>query len=135
MVKRRFKSFTGGRNIDDYEPLEFDLEDETFVCKPAVQGAVLLEFVAAADSDSGGKSAQALYDFFKECMDEVEYRRFDEYLKNPKMIFDFEVLGDIAGFLVEEYTTRPTQPSKSSSDGPSSSGRMSTGRESLQESD
>lgn len=133
MVKRRFKSFSGGRNVDDYEPLEFDLEDESFVCKPAVQGAVLLEFVAAADSDSGGRSAQALYDFFKECMDEAEYRRFDDYLKNPKMIFDFEVLGDIAGWLVEEYTTRPTQPSKSSSGGPSSSGRTSTERDSSED--
>lgn len=131
MTKRRFRSFSGGRKVVDFEPLEFDLEGESFIAKPAIQGAVLLEFVAAADSDSGGKSAQALYDFFKSVMEPEEYKRFDEYLKNPDMIFDFQVLGDIAGWLVEEYTARPTEQPRSSDDGPSSSGRTSTGRDSF----
>lgn len=125
MTTRR-KSFKSGTKISDFEPVEFELNDQTFTCTPAVQGAVLLEFVAAADSESGGAAAGAIYSFFKDVMTEAEYARFRDYLNNPDLIFDMEAIGEIAGWLVEEYTSRPTKAPVSSSVGELSSGPMST---------
>lgn len=125
-MTQRQKSFRGGKAISDFEPIEFDLEGRKFQCKPAVQGAVLLEFVAQADGDSGGAAAGAIYGFFESCMPADQYKAFMELLNDPDLIFDMEVIGEIAGWLVEQYTARPTQPSSSSAPGLSIAGPGST---------
>lgn len=125
-MSNRRKSFRGGKSIDEFEPVEFDLNDQTFKCKPALQGAVLLEFVSKADSDSGGQAAGAMYSFFQDCMEESEYERFYEYLNRPDLIIDMTTIGEIASWLVEEYTARPTTQSGPSGTGPSSAGPTST---------
>lgn len=125
MTTRR-KTFRGGKNIADFEPIEFELNDQKFHCKPALQGAVLLEFVARADSDDGGAAAGALYSFFEDVMEPPEYLRFRDYLRNDEVIIEMDTIGDIAAWLIEEYTARPTQLSGSSDAGPSSSGPTST---------
>jgi hypothetical protein len=128
MSNTRRRTFKSSRKLADYDPLEFEINDQTFKCKPALQGAVLLEFVAKADSEEGGAAAGAMYDFFGDVMDELEYKRFRNYLKNPDIIIEMETIGEIAAWLVEEYTARPTEPSSSSDDGPSNSGPTSTDR-------
>lgn len=125
-MSNRRKSFKGGKSITEYEPVEFELNDQTFHCRPALQGAVLLEFVARADSESGGAQAGALYDFFKDCMEEAEYERFRAYLNQPDLIIEMTTIGEIASWLVEEYTARPTLRSENSGSGPSSAGPTST---------
>jgi hypothetical protein len=122
----RKKTFRGGKHISEFEPIEFELNDQKFACKPAIQGATLLEFVAKADSDSGGAAAAALYGFFEDTMEEAEYARFMEYLNAPEYIIEMETIGEIASWLVEQYTARPTQPSAPSATGPSSAGSTST---------
>jgi len=122
----RKKSFRGGRAIAEFDPIEFELNDQTFSCKPALQGAVLLEFVSKADSENGGAAAGALYSFFEDAMEPNEYVRFMDYLKSPDVIIDMETIGDIAGWLVEQYTARPTQGPALSATGPSSPGTTST---------
>ncbi len=125
-MSNRRKSFKGGKALSDFEPIEFDLNDQTFKCRPALQGATLLEFVAKADGESGGAAAGALYGFFQDAMEEEEYTRFRNYLNSPDLIIEMETIGEIASWLVEEYTARPTQPSGSSDTGQSSSGPTST---------
>lgn len=125
MTTRR-KTFKAGTKMKDFSPVEFELNDETFHCVSAIQGAVLLEFVARADGDSGGAAANALYGFFEDVMDESEYKRFREYLKNPDLIIDLETIGEIAAWLVEEYSARPTVEPASSPNGRSTSGQRST---------
>lgn len=125
MTTRR-KTFRGGKKIEEFEPIEFELNEQTFRCKPALQGAVLLEFVSRADSNDGAAAAGALYSFFEDVMETDEYARFREYLRNPDVIIEMDTIGDIAAWLIEEYTARPTQPSESSASGPSSSGPTST---------
>jgi len=122
----RRKSFKGGKAVSEYEPVEFDLNDQTFKCKPALQGAVLLEFVAKVDGDSGGAAANALYGFFKDAMEEDEYQRFRDYLKQPDLIIEMSTIGEIASWLVEEYTNRPTEGSELSDTGQPSPGPTST---------
>ena len=125
-MSNRRKSFRGGKAITEFEPVEFDLNDQTFVCKRALQGAVLLEFVSNADSESGGAQAAALYGFFSDCMEPEEYERFRNYLNQPDLIIEMSTIGEIASWLVEEYTARPTQPSESSDTGQPSPGPTST---------
>lgn len=124
-MSNRRKSFKGGKSITEFEPIEFELNDQTFVCKPALQGAVLLEFVSNADSESGGAQAGALYKFFQDCMEPAEYERFQAYLNQPNLIIEMTTIGEIASWLIEEYTARPTQPSESSAPGPSNVGHTS----------
>lgn len=127
MTTRR-KTFRGGKRLEEFEPVEFELNDQTFKCKPAIQGAVLLEFVAKADSGEGAAAATALYDFFSDVMDDEEYKRFRAYLKNTEIIIEMDTIGEIAAWLVEEYTARPTEPSENSDGGQSSSGPTSMDR-------
>lgn len=122
----RHKDFSGGLTLDDFEPLSFSLNKQTFHCKPAIQGSVLLEFVARADSDNGGQAAGALYKFFEDCMDAAEYERFIAVLNDPNVIIGMDLIGEIAGYLVEEYVARPTQQPESSVPGQTTSGPMST---------
>lgn len=121
----RHKDFSGGTKISEFEPLTFSLNGQKFEAVPAIQGSTLLEFVASADGESGGAAATALYKFFEDVMEPDQYQRFQAVLKDPEVIIDMELIGEIAGWLVEEYTSRPTKRPESSSDGPLISGQPS----------
>ncbi len=112
--KKRHNSFEVV-NIDDAEPLDFDLGGETFVCYPEVQGKTILDVMKAAaegDEDTRGvMMAVSVLDFFKKVMPPEEYERFEKLMEDPKRIVRMEVLSEIMSWLIEEYTDRPTQPS------------------------
>lgn len=113
----RHKDFGSGASTKGLEPITFTLDEETFTCLPAVQGLVILRFVADADSDDGGRAASAIYEFFKSAMPAEEYKRFEAQITSPDRIYDLEKLTEIAGWLTEQYTARPTRPSESSEAG------------------
>lgn len=121
----RFKKFTGGRDISEFEPLEFELNGVVFRAKPAIQGAVLLAFVRDASSEDGGDSAGALYNFLESALEAKEYERFDALLNDDKIIIDIEVIGEIVSWLVSEYSDRPTEQPEDSLNGRQTSGTTS----------
>lgn len=111
MTQTKRKSFKG------YIPengIEFTLESadgertKTIICRPALPGTVLMEVVAILGG-SGGDMAGAMGKFFFASMDEVNYKAFREFTDEPTNGISVEVLGDIAAYLVEEYTARPTE--------------------------
>lgn len=112
-TKSRSRDFGNTKRMSDFEPLDFALNGENFTCQPAIQGSTLLEFVAEADSQDGGKAASALYGFFKKAIVPEDYVRFEAMLKSEDTIVDLNLLGDIAAWLVEEYTARPTSEPQS----------------------
>lgn len=122
----RFKKFGNGTKLSDYEPLNFEVGGQVFECKPAIQGSVLLEFVRDADSDSGGDSARALYNFLESSMTPEEYKKLQDVLRDPEIIISIELIGEIVSWLVEEYSARPTTRPEDSSTGQSTSGITST---------
>lgn len=130
----RHKTFAGGTSISEFEPINFTLNGEEFNCHPAIPGAVLLEFVKDADSGTGD-SAKALYNFLASSMPEEEYEKLQKTLKNPKVIIEIETIGEIVTWLVEEYSSRPTQRPENSSNGDSNSGPTSTEEQSSQVAD
>ena len=126
-VKGRFKDFGQTQALDDYDPLGFALNGQQFACKPAMAGAILLDFVRRADSESGGSAADAIVDFLEDSIaDDSERTQFITMIRDPDVIVEVETLGEIAGWLIEQYTTRPTKPRSRSSNGRSSIGRGST---------
>lgn len=123
----RFKQFRGGRKIEEFEPVMFELNDETFKCYSAIPGAVLLEFVRDATDEENGNSASALYNFLESAMPDAEYKRLQELLKKPDVIIDIEMIGEIVSWLVEEFSDRPTQQPEDSQNGQLTSGPVSMG--------
>jgi hypothetical protein len=112
--KKRHKSFKV-INIEESEPLDFDLGSETFLCYPEVQGKTILDIMRVAaegDEDTRGVlMAVSVIDFFKKVMPPEEYERFEKLMEDPKQIIPMDTLSEIMSWLIEEYTDRPTQPS------------------------
>ena len=102
----RFKDFGSGGSVS-YEPLSFKLYDEEFHCHPAVQGKVLLDM--AANSSSDGAAGKVINDFFAQALLPESFDRFNALVNDTKKIVPVETLGEIVGWLVEEYSNRPTQ--------------------------
>lgn len=117
----RHKSFASENPYAEAEPVTFDLYGETFTCKAAIQGRTLLQFGKETQDDPN----LAVLRFFETVMDPEDFSRFEEILDSEDKIVDAHMLGEIAGFLVGEYSTRPTVPSSSSSTGPAATGRTS----------
>jgi hypothetical protein len=108
---RRFKDF--GKGVDVvYEPLSFKLYGEEFNCRPALQGKVLLDM--ASNSSLDGNAGKVINDFFSQALLPESFEKFDALVNDPEKIVPVETLGEIVGWLVEEYSSRPTQePSRS----------------------
>lgn len=121
----RFKDFGGSDDVP-LEPLGFSLYGEQFDCYPSIQGGVLLKFVADGDSDDGGRAAEALLHIFERVLLPESYARFKALIDDPTRIVTIEKLGEIAVWLIEVYTKRPTTRPELSSSGESISGLTST---------
>lgn len=114
---KRHKSF-GVKNIEELEPITFDLGEETFTCHAAIQGKVILDIMKlAAEGDEetrGVMMAISVLDFFEKVMPEEEYERLGKLMEDPKQIVELDVLSEIMSWLIEEYSGRPTEPSSES---------------------
>lgn len=118
-MAQRFRDF-GASNIfdsSDMEPVVFRLDGETFQCKPALPGATLLKFIADADSGDGGRASDAIPRLFQHVMTETEYERFNTFVTRDDRIVSLETLTEVAAWLVEVYTERPTRGHSPSSTG------------------
>lgn len=108
----RKKSFGG--SVEEVEPLEFELHGETFSCRPELQGATLLTYSKRFASDDLAEVNAAFLDFFGSALKADSYVKFKELCESEDKIVKVETLGEIAEWLIEEYTDRPTKGSKGS---------------------
>lgn len=100
MARRRdFGTPEQKKNLD---PVEFDLYGETFHCVDEIQGAVLLELVAAADGE-GAEQAGVLTGILSSVLQDESKERFDALTHSKDKIVPLETLGEIAGWLIEVY--------------------------------
>lgn len=116
MATTRFKDFGAGTEADT-TPLSFSLLGETFECRPALQGKFLLSLVAESGSEDPVVQATVVDKFFSEVLTPESLERFNALTGDPDRIVSVETLGEITGWLVSEYSSRPTQPQESSSNG------------------
>lgn len=133
-MTQRHKSFSTRR--PDNKPLTFDLEgvgldkkpwSESFEAMPQIPGATLLDFIADADSNEGGRASQAVIDFLEGSIVEDDKERFRDLIRDPKRVIHIDDLADICEWLVEVYTDdTPTESSTPPAQPRSRSGRGST---------
>lgn len=107
----RFKDF-GSKKNENLEPISFKLWDEEFICVPELQGKVLLDMVANVSADEGSdpsKQAKSITEFFSVILVDESEKRFNVLLTDKEKIVSVDTLGEIVGWLVEQYTNRPTE--------------------------
>lgn len=105
----RYKDF--GRGSDTpAEPLMFKIYDEEFSCRTQMQGKALLDLVAKSSGagENPAESAKVITDFFKMVLLPESHVRFEELTNDPDRVVEVETLGEIVGWLVEQYSDRPT---------------------------
>jgi hypothetical protein len=114
-MTNRFKDFGSGGDVTK-TPLSFKLHGEEFSCRPNLQGKTLLDIIANA-SDDGAGAAKSITEFFNVALLPESAERFNALLIDPEKIVTVDALGDITAWLVEEYSSRPTQRPEHSSSG------------------
>lgn len=124
----RFKDFGAPASSD--EPITFRLFDETYRCRPAIQGKVLIDLLSKVNVNSMGDSAEAVLGFFEKTLLPESYARFDAVLISEDQIVTMDALTSIMEWLVEQYAgggdtatePRPTEPSSDSLNGHETTG-------------
>jgi hypothetical protein len=70
-----------------------------------------LDIVAKSSSESAVDQATVINDFFSHVLVEESLVRFDALVVDKEKVVTTETLGEITGWLVEQYTSRPnSQP-------------------------
>lgn len=116
------------------EPIEFDVNDQTFRCRPGIAAGTLFKFVdifGGGDDDDDSKvsaktSLHAVLAFFEEVMLPGEYPKFRAIIDDPDVAIQIADLAEIAGWLSGQYTARPTPSSSSEESSPTPPGQPST---------
>lgn len=113
----RFKDFGSGGDAPK-EDIVFKIHGEEFTCRPALQGKTLLDLVAkSTDQENPGESAKVITLFFEKVLVPESFARFEQLAEDPDKIIDVETLSDIVGWLVEQYSSRPTSRPEVSANG------------------
>lgn len=102
----KFKDF-GAPSVEEAEPITFKLHDEEFHCVKALPGKVLLDMVARSSSEDTADQASMINDFFTHVLVDESYERFNSLIVDKERIVSAETLGEITGWLVEQYGDRP----------------------------
>lgn len=92
-------------------PLGFDIAGQSFEVLPEAPGIVLLEFIEASTSEKKGANAAALLKFLRGVMTEDEWDRLNGVFHDPKYKIDIKTISEIVGFVISEYTSRPSEAS------------------------
>lgn len=102
----KFKDF-GAPAAEGGEPISFKLFDEEFHCVPALPGKVILGIVSKANSDNPADQASLIDDFFGRALLDESLERFNSLIEDKERVVTAETLGEITGWLVEQYGDRP----------------------------
>jgi hypothetical protein len=119
------KSFKRAVNLD---PIWFTLPDREendvrFDCNDAMPAGVVLSFVGTStagrdDATPGGSPVDSVRDLFDAAVIETQHNEFWALVNDKKGKVDIGMLVEVASWLTEEYTARPTgQPSDSGPSG------------------
>jgi hypothetical protein len=90
------------------KPIEFTLDGTEYQFNPPKQAGMVLDFLETNDEMG------ALFDWVNEGLGEEQATAIEERLKDPADDFDIKELTDIARWLVEESSGRPTKPPRAS---------------------
>lgn len=105
----KFKDFGAGPDTTTSEKITFQIHGETFECIKAVQGKVLLQLVADSGSNDPVIQSATIDKFFSHVLVEESLERFNTLLTDKYKIVTVETLGEITGWLIEQYSDRPEE--------------------------
>lgn len=106
----RFKDFGSGPDLTKIEAPTFALHGENFEAVPVIQGKVLMDLIRESQSDDVATSTEVADKFFAKVLTDESYERFSALINSKDKIVEVETLGEIVGWLVEEYSKRPEEP-------------------------
>lgn len=115
-MSKRFKDFGSDFGVTK-EPIVFKVYDEEFTCRPSLPGRTLLRLVSTGSSEDPSEIAETIETFFEVCLVEESKERFNALLEDPDKVVPVDTLADIAAWLVEEYSGRPTEGPEDSQSG------------------
>lgn len=139
-------------NTDPREdPVAFKLFGRQWDCGDDVNGKRLLDNAALLDGDSLKDMREAVERIFEDVLDTTEretgrtipdpdddkaeipettsdFQEFMDLLDDPKTVIPLSMLMEVVGYLVEQYTDRPTVRPGSSPNGQGTAGRTSTAK-------
>ncbi len=107
MTDNKFKDFGAGPDVSSLPKISFKIHGEEFFAIPAVQGKLLLDLVKDANSDDPVKQGQSIDTFFTAVLEDESLERFNALLTDKHRIVTTETLGEVVGWLVEQYGDRP----------------------------
>lgn len=99
-----------------YDRPTFSLADEEFIALPDPPGGALADLFWAYQGDVTAQAAGVVR-FIEGCLPDDEADRFLKVIHDKETIVPLAVLSDIHGWLMEQYTDRPTTPSSGSGNG------------------
>jgi hypothetical protein len=103
----KFKDFGAGKAPESTEAISFKLHEEEFFCVPSLQGRVMLSLVKDSASDNPAVAAETIDNFFNQALTDESLERFNALTLDKDRIVTTETLGEIVGWLLEEYSGRP----------------------------
>jgi hypothetical protein len=95
--------------FEDAEPLEFDLDGETFTAYPPTGGQLALVMASVGKHSQAVERVVAIIDFFDSLLDDEGQARIRERLMDRDDSFDLENVEAILDYLVKEWSARPTK--------------------------
>lgn len=98
------------------DPPTFSVAGREFKCLVQPPAGVLTDLVATADKSDAAK-VSGLVEFIGGCLAEADAEQFELVIHDKDTIVPIDTLNDIAQWLIEEYTGRPTTPSSTSQPG------------------
>lgn len=104
----KFRDF-GAPSVEGADTISFKLFDEEFNCVRALPGKVLLDIVAKSASKDPVEQASMITEFFGSVLTAESLIRFDSLIVDKEKIVTTETLGEITGWLVEQYADRPEE--------------------------
>lgn len=125
MTRKSFRTSSGTNIID------FDIDGEVFRCHATMGAGIMMNFADLTSGDvdnpvSGQKMITAVRDFFRSALIDEDRDRFFELLNAPDRYVDLGTLIEIATWLGQEYTARPTGSPSASTSRETESGGSST---------
>ena len=110
------------------EPLQFTVGGDVFTVYPPTTAMFALFMASQSDTREPTDQIAGLVDFLDNMLSPEDRIMFRQRLLDREHPLEFSMLEDIVGWLVEEWSARPTKSQQDSSSPPVSTGRKSTAK-------
>lgn len=104
------------------------IRSDTFHAKMPTDERLFLVAAKLGDDDNVASEASAIMELLKDVLPAAEFRVLRQRLSDPEDSVGMDTIEEVLAWLMERWSSFPTQQSPVSSESPTSSGPKSTGR-------